>query len=631
MSKEKNTLSIRYPELVEEWVEDLNLPLTPETITYGSKKMVFWRCDKGHVYKSSIKHRCNGHGCPVCSNHKIVQGVNDLYTLDPSLADEWDYELNELPPTLVGARSKKKVWWRCPDNHSWQASIYDRHAKKTICPYCAGKMVIMGKNDFMTNHPELVAEWDMDKNEVLPNEVHNKSSKKIWWKCKNGHSWCAPVYSRSNGIGCPECAKESQTSFPEQAIYYYIKENFPQANNRSKIGNCEADILIPNIKVVIEYDGVFWHATKEKKDEIKNIFFQENGYRVFRVREYGLGPLQNCENILLGKDVSNNYEPLEEAINSLLVTLGCNDTVVNIESSYSLILENTLSITKEVSLYQKYPKLIAEWDFSKNGNVSPEYITHKSKRKVWWICPDCSYSYNKTVYDRTVKKSICPICANKRDILHVGNNDLLTKYPELAKEWDKELNIPLKPQDISVHSSTPVWWNCKNGHKYQKSIPKRLHDGGCPYCRGLKVLEGYNDFASKYPELLYLWDYTKNIVCPNEISSGSTKKVWWICDKKHSFENSPKRIASGERCPYCSGRRIRGGVNSLLDINPYLAQEWDNERNTLTPDCVAPNSTKKYWWICRECGHSWEASCANRHSRNSGCPICYKGSRGRKL
>ena len=198
----------------------------------------------------------------------------------------------------------------------------------------------------------------------------------------------------------------------------------------------------------------------------------------------------------------------------------------NIESSYSLIFENTLSITKEVSLYQKYPKLIAEWDFSKNGNVSPEYITHKSKRKVWWICPDCSYSYNKTVYDRTVKKSICPICANKRDILHVGNNDLLTKYPELAKEWDNELKIPLKPKDISVHSSTPVWWNCKNGHKNQKSIPKRLHDGGCPYCRGLKVLEGYNDFASKYPELLYLWDYTKNIVCPNEISSGSTKQGW---------------------------------------------------------------------------------------------------------
>ena len=157
MSKEKNTLSIRYPELVEEWVEDLNLPLTPETITYGSKKMVFWRCDKGHVYKSSIKHRCNGHGCPVCSNHKIVQGVNDLYSLDPSLADEWDYELNELPPTLVGARSKKKVWWRCPDNHSWQASIYDRHAKKTICPYCAGKMVIMGKNDFMTSYLPIVS------------------------------------------------------------------------------------------------------------------------------------------------------------------------------------------------------------------------------------------------------------------------------------------------------------------------------------------------------------------------------------------------------------------------------------------------------------------------------------------
>lgn len=623
MAKKKNILSERYPELVNEWVEDMNLPLTPNTITCGSKKKVYWRCNKGHVYDSSIKHRCNGHGCPICSNQKIVQGINDLQTLNPILAREWDYELNESSPTQIGAGSKKKAWWRCSKHHSWQAAIYDRHVKKTVCPYCSGKRIIIGKNDFMSNNPELLIEWDTEKNRIQPNQVHNKSSKKVWWICKNGHSWCAPVYSRSNGIGCPECAKESQTSFPEQAIYYYVKEKFPFAESRAKIGSYEADILIPDIKVIIEYDGVFWHASKDEKDEIKNKYFQEKGYKVFRVREHGLNRLDNCENIILCKD-NNKYDALENAIISLLLALGCIEIEVNIESAYSLILEKTLSIAKETSIAQNYPHLLSEWDYNKNGSLSPEYISSKSRRKVWWICPDCSYSYKRVVYDRTVKGSFCPICTNKRDILHVGTNDFLTKYPELANEWDDELNLPLKPQDISVHSSQLVWWKCKNGHKYQKSIPKRLNDGGCPYCRGLKVLEGENDFASVYPDLLHMWDYSKNVILPTDITYGSGKKVWWTCDKHHSFENSPKRIASGERCPFCSGRRIQAGINSLLDINPQLAQEWDNERNTTTPDCVAPNSIKKYWWICKVCGHSWQASCANRNSRLSGCPMCYK-------
>ena len=182
------------------------------------------------------------------------------------------------------------------------------------------------------------------------------------------------------------------------------------------------------------------------------------------------------------------------------------------------------------------------------------------------------------------------------------------------------------PENISIHSSCKIWWRCEKGHPYQKTISKRINDGGCPYCRGLKVLEGYNDFATVRNDLLFLWDYEKNAILPSEISYGSNKNVWWVCSKGHHFLNSPKRIIAGERCPYCSGRRIQSDINSLLAVNPNLAKEWDVDKNTISSDSVAPNSTKKYWWKCSHCGFSWQATCANRHSKKSGCPQCYKKS-----
>ena len=46
----------------------------------------------------------------------------------------------------------------------------------------------------------------------------------IWWKCKCGCSWPANAYTRSTGCGCPECARKQKTSYPEQTVFYHIKQ-----------------------------------------------------------------------------------------------------------------------------------------------------------------------------------------------------------------------------------------------------------------------------------------------------------------------------------------------------------------------------------------------------------------------
>ena len=67
--------------------------------------------------------------------------------------------------------------------------------------------LIRGKTDLKARHPALAEEWDGIKNGRLTSEeVQPGSTKKVWWRCRKGHSWQAAVYSRTAGTGCPYCA-----------------------------------------------------------------------------------------------------------------------------------------------------------------------------------------------------------------------------------------------------------------------------------------------------------------------------------------------------------------------------------------------------------------------------------------
>jgi hypothetical protein len=67
----------------------------------------------------------------------VLKGYNDLQTLNPSLAKEWNYEKNvNLYPDNVSIGSSQKVWWKCEKGHEWEAVIYNRNNGRG-CPECA--------------------------------------------------------------------------------------------------------------------------------------------------------------------------------------------------------------------------------------------------------------------------------------------------------------------------------------------------------------------------------------------------------------------------------------------------------------------------------------------------------------
>lgn len=125
-------------------------------------------------------------------------------------------------------------------------------------------------------------------------------------------------------------------------------------------------------------------------------------------------------------------------------------------------------------------QLLSEWHPNKNGTLTPNDVTSKSGKKVWWQCKN-GHEWEATVINRTNHNSGCLYCSGR--LVIVGQNDLATTHPEIAAEWHPALNGKLKPTDISSAARQKVWWQCSKGHEWEAVVYSRKQSG-CPYCSG---------------------------------------------------------------------------------------------------------------------------------------------------
>ena len=140
-TKEKRYVSDN-AQLMAEWNFEKNVGLTPADILQSSNKKVWWICEKGHEWQAIVGNRNKGTGCPYCYGRVAITGENDLQTVNPALAKEWNFEKNYgVLPSEVLPNSSKKVWWICRNGHEWEARIGTRNQGNN-CPYCAGQKVL---------------------------------------------------------------------------------------------------------------------------------------------------------------------------------------------------------------------------------------------------------------------------------------------------------------------------------------------------------------------------------------------------------------------------------------------------------------------------------------------------------
>lgn len=102
--------------LLLQWDTEKNAPDTPQTVSYGSQRKMWWHCEKGHSWQTAVYVRTSGAGCPYCTGRKVVHpGFNDLASKAPAVAAQWPPTLNgNLTPEMVTVSSHRRVWWQCP-------------------------------------------------------------------------------------------------------------------------------------------------------------------------------------------------------------------------------------------------------------------------------------------------------------------------------------------------------------------------------------------------------------------------------------------------------------------------------------------------------------------------------------
>ena len=585
-----NDLQTLFPKVADEWDYKKNSDLPSQISSYSQKK-AWWICPIGHSYQCTVNHRSQGDGCPYCSNHKVLVGYNDLATKNSELVKEWDYAKNHpLLPSMVTPNSGKKVWWMCSKGHGWEAIIYSR-SNGNGCPICANKRVLPGYNDLATLNPQLASEWNHKKNnDLLPSMFTPNSGTKVWWICSRGHEWKASIDHRTNGRGCPVCLTDRRSSFPEQAIFYYLSKEFPQTQNRYKLNQkYELDIYLPELNIAVEYDGVFFHASDKaiRNEKSKNAACYNEKILLIRIKEdrntkatYVEHWNQYLTKIVFNPD--NDYKYLQSALVELISILNEIQGVmldINLERDRTKILELLKQSDVKNNLEERCPEIAAEWNYQRNGSLLPSSFAWASNQSVWWKCSN-GHEYQAIIANRTVLARNCPVCAIKRraESKHITNVTKRNFYvycrengkDYLLNEWDFDANDGKTPEDYSTGNGNPVWWICKTcSYKWQASIPNRIKGTGCPQCYILRRKKQKNStpvnsenalttwcHKNNRASILAEWNHQKNKYPPENYSYGSHAIVWWkCCTCNHEWEAEIKSRALGRGCPECAKQK----------------------------------------------------------------------------
>lgn len=452
-----------------------------------------------------------------------------------------------------------------------------------------------GKQPLSVTHPGLANEadgWD-------PTEITAGSGRKLTWRCANSHVWGAVVSNRANKkYGCPFCSNKRilpgfndlKTKFPEIASEAngWDPSQYPPMSNKKRSWVCEF--------------GHVWDAVI--------------GNRTFK--KYGC-PICSNQQLLTGfNDLETKFPEIAaeaKGWDPSKITPFSNDSKLwkcSKGHTWSSKVTNRTSRGDGCAVCSSHKTLAGYNDLlTTNPELAKEAygwnastLTPSSNKKRKWKCTN-GHIWDAPPSSRT-SGSGCPVCANK--VVEEGFNDLATKDKNLAEEahaWD--------PRTLTRSSNKIMMWQCKLGHLWRASVGSRTAGSGCPVCSGKKVLVGFNDLATKRPEIAkeaYGWD-------PSTVTEGSSsKKLEWKCPIGHLYKSLVSNRSQGRGCPYCTFQKILPGFNDIATTHPDLVSwidGWD-------PSLVIAGTDKKLAWKC-ELNHRWIRS-GSAMVRAKGCPYC---------
>lgn len=386
----------------------------------------------------------------------------------PQIAEWFHSEKNVVSLDQVTSGSSKRIWWKCPKEHVFLRSVTDMVNRGASCNYCSGRLA-SPENNLRVHYPQLADMFDKGDNGMLATEVTVSGTKKVNWKCLEGHDFKKSVYETvKTGGMCRECNSLS-FRFPHIFVELSSKNTFDTTglsfgSNKNVLWEClqghewktavhkrtgrgdgcptcsgryasaESNLLVHRPDVAAYFDEV---KTGKPATEFRPSSNQNVWWKCDKGHSYDMSP------------------------NKKIAGLGCPFC-----SGYRVDETNSLS-----SLFP----LIAEEFMSQRNGVTPDSIPAGRSVSYWWKCKAQGHEWTATVGARTMRNSGCPYCYGR---YATENNNLLLVKPKDAAQFDVKKN-GVTPDKVSPHSNTPYWWRCEEGHSWN-TYPNAKK--GCPQC-----------------------------------------------------------------------------------------------------------------------------------------------------
>lgn len=381
-----------------------------------------------------------------------------------------------------------------------------------------------GDKKLLSDLPEFVAEFHPTRNNPKTSyDFTRATSESVWWLCKEGHEWRAPISNRTRlGNGCPYCS--------------------------GKLPTAERNLAVANPLLSKE-----WNYTRNKKEP--RDFTPRSKTKVWWKCEKGhewlaaIGNRNSPENtILRGCPYCSNKKAWSE-------------------NNFAYL----------------HPELSKEWH--PNNEMRPEKVLPSSNKKVLWQCSE-GHVWRESPRNRSRKVYGCPQCSkalrsdNSRKATEGFN--LETENPTVCREWHYEKNES-PPRFYMPASNDLVWWICDKGHEWRSTVYSRTkpEDGvgsGCPYCSGRRASAERN-LAINHPEIAAEWHPTKNKLSPTQMTPASSKKVWWLCERGHEWKTDvATRTLQGSGCPSCSNQSSKNEIRILTELNGLVSKVQSRQR-----------------------------------------------------
>lgn len=506
--------------------------------------------------------------------------TENLQALHPDLARQWHPTRNDpLRASDVRPKSSKKVWWRCETNpdHEWQAAVSARH--RAGCPHCneasslrhaefiGGRRVPRTLAMCMDLFSELVASPDERKQ---LGELYVGSSKSLTWRCMRGHpAWTNRLRKRAiDGQGCPFCAgKKICASNSLLALHADIAAQWDAERNVADGFLLSPEVASPGAHASVWWRCEFGHSWKAS---IKQRTSFKTGCPKCRPNVSALEVRVACE--------------VEAAVRMEVVR---SSKVHGIEAD---ILIPGLRVVIEVDGYP--------W----HSPVRRKNALERDERKTRRL-QELGYTVLRLRERRVPLLALCRcvVFEDGEDALRTCKTLIraIGELPDLGPGPAKGVSAYLRRRSLAAQEKYVDLIATLNRPKPGESL------------------------AEVFPQLVAEWCSEENRpLTPEMVKPGSDMKVWWRCGTcSHRWAAVvAARTALGTGCPRCSGRVFTPG-QTLAELFPQVAAEWDLDKNEVSADEVTPFSNTKRWWRCVR-SHSWMTTVANRTRGGNGCPYC---------